>query len=117
VPAVPIYVAATTTSAAVDFDIGTAEVSFAAILGFAATETTGSAAASFRLYDGTDTSGLQLCPLQNIPQGVSQEPVWFGDEGVQVQSGSVYLSVVSGSVELVIYAVASVPVPTGSEAN
>lgn len=72
------------------------------VLGWAAIESTGSAAAKIRLHDGSTTAGPELAPLISLASGGAVGPVNFPN-GLQVASGKVFVEVVSGSVELVVY--------------
>jgi hypothetical protein len=71
------------------------------VLGWAVTESTGSAAAKIRLHDGADASGPELAPLIVLASG--GESSEFVEQGIQLSSGKVWLEVVSGSVEISVY--------------
>ena len=73
-----------------------------ALFGWSAKESTGSAPASFRLRDGTSVSSPELTATISLVAGESDRD-WFGDQSVEVFSGSIYVEIVSGSVELVVY--------------
>lgn len=72
------------------------------LIGWSAAESTGSAAAKFRLHDGSSSSDPALTATINLAAGASSEP-WFGDQTIEVTSGKIYVDVISGSVEAVIY--------------
>lgn len=92
-----------TASCLIDFELvdsagaGTPET----LLGWSATETTGSATASFRLHDGSNDSSPALASEVKLAED-GRSMVDF-DEGIEVNSGQVFLEVVSGSVEVVIF--------------
>lgn len=71
------------------------------LLGWSARETTGAAAASFDLYDGSSAGGAPL-GVQNLASGAS-ETVLFETPGILLATGKVYLQVVSGSLAGVVY--------------
>lgn len=71
------------------------------LTGFRVAETTGAAAMSFRLWDGTGAGGQLLAvggaPAGGVDSNLPSEP------GVLVSTGKVYLQVVSGQMAGVIY--------------
>jgi hypothetical protein len=76
---------------------GQARLAFAVILlGWSATETTGSATASVNIYDGTDSSGVILLPIR-LASGESAE-AWYGPGGIRFRNG-VYINVASGAAQ------------------
>lgn len=70
------------------------------LAGFSFAESTGSASASFKLYDGLDRSG-QLIAVINLNDSESVRD-WFGVFGVYFQTG-LTIDVISGSVEGAVY--------------
>jgi hypothetical protein len=72
------------------------------LIGWSAAESTGSAAASFRLHDGTSAATPELTAAIKLVAGESDRD-WFGDQTVEVFSGSIFVEIISGSVELVTY--------------
>lgn len=90
-------------SCAIDFELaddagaGTPDT----LLGWSATESTGSATASVRLHDGTTADDPAVAPLINLAEGGMSQA--FPTNGIQVTSGAVFLEVVSGSVEVCVY--------------
>jgi len=70
--------------------------------GFAVTESTGSASASMRLYDGTSASGVQLTPLIKLAAGATYSGEGLPDD-IAIQSGEIFIQIVTGSIEGVVY--------------
>jgi hypothetical protein len=64
------------------------------VFGWAATETTGSAAAALDVYDSDSASGLVTFPVR-LASGESAES-WYGDRGIWFKNGF-YINVTSGS--------------------
>lgn len=64
--------------------------------GFALRETSGSATATVRIYDGTSASGTLLDSVQLAAGESARE--WYGDGGIKATTG-IYVDVVSGAVE------------------
>ena len=73
-----------------------------ALLGWSFTESTGSAGASVRLHDGQNSAAPSLCSAVKLSAGESTRD-WFGDQTIEIFSGSVFLEVLSGSVECVVW--------------
>jgi hypothetical protein len=71
------------------------------VLGFAATERSGTTTASFRLHDGSSSSALVLVPLVTLAAGESLRE-WISS-GLEVNYGGVWLEVVSGAIEGCVY--------------
>ena len=72
-----------------------------AITGWAIRETTGAAAATIRLRDGSAAIGEVIAPLGLAANGFAFFPPM--GKGIEVATGKVFLEVVAGSVEGVIY--------------
>lgn len=72
-----------------------------ALLGWSLAESTGSAAAKVRIYDGTGTSG-RLMAVIALVSGASSH-VYMAQGGLELFNGALYLQVVSGSVEGSVY--------------
>ena len=70
------------------------------LLGWAATETSGSAAATVNVYDGTDTTGLIVLPIR-LAQSEAGES-WYGPNGIWFKNG-VYINVASGQAQGAIF--------------
>lgn len=66
------------------------------VLFWAFRETTGSAGATFRLRDGSDTGGEIIAPFALLKGGSTRD--WMGPQGIPCRAG-VYLEMLSGSVE------------------
>lgn len=83
--------------------IGTREVIGDAHLlcGWSVRETTGAAAAVFRLHDGRDVTAPILASA-NLAANESIRDN-FATPGIRIRTGGVFLEVVSGSIEGVIY--------------
>lgn len=92
-----------------DFDLGVRAASVLVsgygcdLHGWAIAESTGAAVAKVRIRDGRDVGGAVVAPITLVASGSSA--VWFGENGVACESG-VFLEVVAGSVEAVLYLVA-----------
>jgi hypothetical protein len=71
------------------------------ICGWAFAETTGAATASFRLRDGTTANDFVLAKI-NLNASESTRDRW-APPGIDCVSGAVFLEVLSGSIEGVIY--------------
>lgn len=71
------------------------------LIGFSATESTGSAAAKFRLHDGGSSSAPPLDSEQELAAGTNNTVVY--PVGVEIVSGEVWLEIISGSVEIEVY--------------
>lgn len=71
------------------------------VCGWCITETTGAAAAQFRLLDGSAV-GNEVIGSAKLAQGTTNA-VTFSDHGVEVYTGRIFLQVVAGSIEGVIY--------------
>jgi hypothetical protein len=80
---------------------GSDRIAPTALFGWVLSESTGLAAAKFSVYDGENASGLLLVPSITIAAGLPSI-AWFGDQSIQVQSGSVYLDVLAGSIAGVV---------------
>jgi hypothetical protein len=72
-----------------------------AVYGWAFAETTGTAAAAVRLHDGSQTGGEVFARI-NLTAGESTRDS-FAPNGIKCRSGYLYLEVLSGSVEGVVY--------------
>lgn len=70
------------------------------LLGWAATETSGSAAATVNVYDATDHVGLIVLPIK-LASGESAE-AWYGDRGVWFKN-AVHINVTSGQAQGTIF--------------
>lgn len=71
------------------------------MFGWAIRETTAAAGASFRLWDG-NAAGTELLANCNLASNESDRD-WFGPQGIVVQTGRIFIEVVSGSLEGVVY--------------
>jgi hypothetical protein len=72
-----------------------------AILGWAFAETTGAAGATVRIHDGSNANGEVFARI-NLQANESVRD-WYIPKGVRCFTGRVFVNVVSGSVEGVIY--------------
>lgn len=72
-----------------------------AILGWAICETTGTASAAVRLIDGNASNGEVFARI-NLVQGESVRD-WYIPKGIRCFTGRLFLQVLSGSVEGVVY--------------
>ena len=73
-----------------------------ALFGWCLCESTNSAGASVRLHDGPDADHPPLTSLITLSANESTRD-WFGDQAIEVFSGQVFLQVVSGGVDAVVY--------------
>ena len=71
------------------------------LLGWAIAETTGTATAGFRLHDGIGTGGGVLVRINLAANESTRDR--GGPPGIWVVNGSIYLEVLSGSIEGVIF--------------
>lgn len=67
------------------------------LFGWALAETTGSAGVKLRLRDGTTASAPSIIPI--TMSGGESTRDFFGDEAIEINSGSIYLEIVTGSIE------------------
>lgn len=72
-----------------------------ALCGWALAETTGTAGATVRIHDGLDANEAVFARI-NLASNESTRDMW-GYPGVKCTSGNLYLEVVSGSIEGVIF--------------
>lgn len=72
-----------------------------ALLGWSIAETTGTAGATIRLFDGANASGEQFTRI-NLQANESVRD-WFIPKGIRCFTGRIFLQVISGSVEGVVY--------------
>lgn len=72
-----------------------------AVCGWSVAETTGTAGAIVRLHDGSQTTGEVFTRI-NLVANESVRDIWPG-KGIRCFTGRVFLEVVSGSVEGVLY--------------
>lgn len=72
-----------------------------ALVGWSVAETTGTAAAAFRLRDGTGTTSEVLARI-NLAANESDRDT-FGQRGILVNTGNIWLEFISGSFEGVVY--------------
>jgi hypothetical protein len=68
-----------------------------ALYGWNITESTGSAAAKIRLWDGTNNSGNYLGTLTLGENESNRE--WFSTQSPQIRNNAIYIEIVSGKVE------------------
>jgi hypothetical protein len=71
------------------------------LLGGEFTETAGSTA-GFRIYDGTGTSGTEIVPLTELAAHQTLQ-LDVPENGIEINSGSVYVQIVSGAIEGELY--------------
>jgi hypothetical protein len=71
------------------------------LIGWAVAETTNAAGASFRLWDGVNVQGSVLARVNLATNESNRERA--GPPGIHVVSGGIYLQMLSGSIEGVIY--------------
>ena len=71
------------------------------LLGWSIRETSGAATATFRLRDGNNAAAVMLANA-NLAANESIRDFWF-PAGILVATGRIYLEIVSGSVEGVLY--------------
>lgn len=74
--------------------------SIGALYGWIVAESTGTAPAKIRLWDGTSNSGNYMGTVTLAENESNRE--WFGSNGPQIKNGAIYLEIVSGKVEGVI---------------
>lgn len=72
-----------------------------AVTGWAIRETTGAAVATVRIRDGSSTAGEVIAPIGLAANGFAFMPPL--GHGIEVATGRLFLEVVAGSVEGVIY--------------
>ena len=65
-------------------------------IGFSFRETSGSATATIRVYDGTTAAGTLLDTIQLTAAESARE--WYGPQGIRFTSG-LYVDVVTGDIE------------------
>lgn len=70
------------------------------LMGWALREATGSSFAAIEFYDGTNTGGQLIAPV-NIGSGGFLS-FWYGDVGIDIEQG-VFMNVVAGSMDVVLY--------------
>lgn len=98
--AIPLNFTASTASGVLSNSKGTAFIGY--VLGWVISETTGSGAASFTLWDNlTAPSGLNYGLVSLASGGCST--VWFGTNAIRSVSGGLYLQVNSGSVSGAVF--------------
>lgn len=85
---IPISIPATTAGAT--FALGPVR-----LMGWALKENTGAASAAFELYDGNDTTGQSLTPVNLVANESIRD--WFGATGVLCERG-LFINVTSGTV-------------------
>src|SRR5579864_1864176 len=73
--------------------------SIGALKGWSVAESTGTASAKIRLWDGTggQGTGLYLGTITLSENESNRE--WFGTDGPQIKNGAIYAEIVSGKVE------------------
>lgn len=71
------------------------------LIGWSIRETTGNAVANFRLHDGTSAANEVLANA-NLNQNESIRDIWY-PWGIVVNTGSMWLEVITGSIEGVLY--------------
>ena len=74
---------------------------FNLIFGWSFTETTGAAAAGVRLHDGSDANGGVLARIP-LAAGAGVREM-LPEKGIRIQTGRLWLEVISGSVEGVVW--------------
>jgi hypothetical protein len=72
-----------------------------ALHGWALAETTGSAAAALRIRDGSTVAGETLARI-NLAANESTRD-YFGNNGIQVRTGKIFIEIIAGSIEGVLY--------------
>lgn len=72
-----------------------------AMIGYAIRETTGTAGAVIRFHDGNGPGTEVIAPV-SLAAGESDRSI-LGSHGITVSTGRIFLEVVSGSVEGVVY--------------
>lgn len=71
------------------------------LAGWSVRETTGAAAASFNLYNGSGVGG-ELLGVGQVAAGLADTEI-FESPGIYVETGKIYLDVVAGSILGVLY--------------
>lgn len=71
------------------------------LFGWNITESTGTASAKIRLWDGTSNAGYYLGTVTLTENESNRE--WFPDQSPQIRNNAIYVEVVSGKVEGVIW--------------
>lgn len=71
------------------------------LLGWSVAESTGLATAKFRLRDGTGVSGKLIAPLTLAANESARD--WFAEQALVINSGALFLEMVSGSIEGTVY--------------
>ena len=105
-PALPVSPSSQPATESQVLDVKTAEgvtIAPSSLLGWSVAESTGTTAAAFRLRDGQSSSAPRLTAEVALTAGETNRE-WFGDQTVEIASGSIYLEIVSGSLEIVVYA-------------
>jgi hypothetical protein len=72
-----------------------------ALIGWSIAETTGTAGATIRLWDGRNTTAEQFTRINLQPNESVRD--WFIPRGIRCFTGAVFLQVIGGSVEGVVY--------------
>ena len=72
-----------------------------ALCGWSVAETTGAASAAIRFHDGSSATGEVFTRINLVANESNRE--YFTKDGVRCFTGRIYLEVISGSVEGVIY--------------
>ena len=93
-------IASTTSSQVVTCEIGEVDVAPTALFGWSVAETAGGAA-KIRVRDGSDVSGAILSGLISLSANESTRDLLMLP--IDVVSGGLFLEIVSGQVETVIY--------------
>ena len=75
--------------------------SVGALYGWIVAESTGTASAKIRLWDGTSNSG-NYCGTVTLGENESNRE-WFGSNGPQLKNNAIYLEIVSGHVEGLVF--------------
>lgn len=70
------------------------------LMGWALREATGASFAAIEFYDGNNTGGQLIAPI-NIGSG-GFLTFWYGDVGIDIEQG-IYMNVVAGSMDVVLY--------------
>jgi hypothetical protein len=100
--AVPLDPNPATTGQLLVFDIDDVARIPAALLGWSIAESTGGSGASFEIHDGQNAEAPSLSGVVTLTSNESNRE-WFGDQTIEIFSGSVYFNVISGSVEGVVF--------------
>lgn len=92
-------------SASVDGAIGASRVILGgdvrSVMGWAVAETTGAAGAALRLHDGGIATGEQFARINLAANESNRE--FFTPKGIRCSTGRVFLEIISGSVEGVLF--------------